>query len=61
MLEGCTPWPEEFVRLYKEKGYWEDITVGEHFDPLVRQCADHTTIAYQGKETTYCQMDEYNN
>jgi non-ribosomal peptide synthetase component E (peptide arylation enzyme) len=31
MLEGRTPWPEEFVKLYKEKRYWEDITLGEHF------------------------------
>ena len=29
MLEGCVPWPEEFVKLYTQKGYWEDIILGD--------------------------------
>ena len=36
MLEGCVPWPEEFVKLYTQKGYWEDIILGEHLDQWVR-------------------------
>jgi 2,3-dihydroxybenzoate-AMP ligase len=27
MLEGFTPWPEEFARRYRERGYWEDVTL----------------------------------
>ena len=35
MLEGCTPWPEEFVRRYKQAGYWEGRTLGEMLDEAV--------------------------
>ena len=35
MLEGCIPWPEEFVRQYKQAGYWEGRTLGEMLDDAV--------------------------
>ncbi len=58
MLEGCVPWPDEFVKMYKEKGYWEDITLGEHLDRWVEQYADRPAIAFQGQEITYREMGE---
>jgi 2,3-dihydroxybenzoate-AMP ligase len=58
-MEGCVPWPEEFVKEYKQKGYWEDLTLGEHFDQWVERYADRPAIACQGKEVTYRQMGEY--
>ncbi len=36
MLEGFTPWPEEFARRYRERGYWEDVTLAA---TLQRWCA----------------------
>ena len=32
MLEGCSPWPEEFARKYIAQGYWENITLGDMLD-----------------------------
>ena len=58
-MEGCVPWPEDFVKRYKEKGYWEDIPFGEHFDRWVHQYADRPAISCQSQEITYGQMDEY--
>jgi len=58
-MEGCVPYPDEFVKVYKEKGYWEDITIGEHFDRWVEQYADRIAIAYHGQEVTFRRMDEY--
>jgi len=29
MLEGCTPWPEAFVKKYREAGLWVDQTLGD--------------------------------
>jgi len=55
-MEGCVPWPEEFVKEYKEKGYWEDIPLGDHFDQWVEKYAERTAIAGQGKEVTFRQM-----
>jgi len=59
MLKGFVPWPEEFIEAYKGKGYWEDVTLGEHLDRWVEQHGDRPALAYQGKDITYRQMDEY--
>ncbi len=59
MLEGYVPFPEEDVRRYKDAGYWEDITIGEHFDRWVSENADRPALAYGGNEVTYRQMDVY--
>ena len=56
MLKGCVPWPDEFVRLYKEKGYWEDIPFSDHIDEWVTNYADRPAIAFQGHEVTYRQI-----
>jgi len=59
MLEGCVPWPQEFVGRYKKKGYWEGVTLGEAFDSWVEKYADQPGLAYRGKDITYRQMDLY--
>ena len=38
MLPGCVPWPEEFARRYRERGYWRGISLFE----LLRQSAART-------------------
>jgi len=35
MLPGCVPWPEEFARRYRERGYWRDLSLFE----MLRQAA----------------------
>ena len=35
MLQGCTPYPEEFVREYICRGYWKDQTLGDLLDKPV--------------------------
>ena len=35
MLPGCVPWPEEFARRYRERGYWRGISLFE----MLRQSA----------------------
>jgi 2,3-dihydroxybenzoate-AMP ligase len=34
MLKGCIPWPEELGRRYRERGYWRDVSIPEHFASL---------------------------
>lgn len=29
MLHACVPWPEANARLYRDKGYWEGLTIAE--------------------------------
>lgn len=59
MIKGCVPWPEEFVKEYRQRGYWQDISLGDHFDQWVEHYADRPAIACQGKEVTYRQMGVY--
>ena len=58
-MDGCVPWPEEFVRLYKEKGYWEDKTLAEHLEEWVAKHGDRPAVIHDGVEISYRRMDEY--
>lgn len=57
MLEGCTPWPEEFVRRYKEAGYWEGRTLGEMLDEAVgRFGPKEAVVGDDGTRYTYNEL-----
>jgi 2,3-dihydroxybenzoate-AMP ligase len=58
MLEGFVPYPESFVKKYREKGYWIDKTVGEEFDESVNRHSDRIALAYMGSYISYAQMAE---
>lgn len=58
-MDGCVPWPEEFVRTYKDNGYWEDKTLAEHLDEWVTKYGDRPAIIHDGEEISYRLMDEY--
>lgn len=34
MLAGCVPWPHDLSRLYRERGYWRDVSIPGHFADL---------------------------
>ncbi len=56
MLEGCVPWPPEFAAQYRQKGYWEDITLREMLDQSVRRHGDKTALVFQGRRISYLQL-----
>jgi 2,3-dihydroxybenzoate-AMP ligase len=58
MLEGFVPFPKEFVKRYKEKGYWVDKTLGEEFDGFTAKYADRVALACNGEYITYKEMAE---
>ena len=58
MLEGFVPFPEAFVKRYKEKGYWADKTIGDEFDEFTVKYADRVAISFQGEQVTYRAMGE---
>jgi 2,3-dihydroxybenzoate-AMP ligase len=58
MLEGFVPFPEPFVKRYKEKGYWVDKTIGEEFDEFVAKYGDRVALASHGKYISYREMEE---
>jgi 2,3-dihydroxybenzoate-AMP ligase len=58
MLEGFVPYPEPFVKKYKEKGYWIDKTLGEEFDEWVNRHRHRVALAYKGNQVSYSEMAE---
>jgi len=56
MLAGFVPYPEPFVKIYKQKGYWLDKTLGEEFDEFVDKYSDRVALSFQGEHVTYRQL-----
>ena len=58
MLEGFTPFPEEFVQRYREKGYWQDSTLANTFSEVCRKYANRVAVCDAKTEITYSELDE---
>ncbi|MCG9969254.1 AMP-binding protein [Pelotomaculum terephthalicicum JT] len=58
MLEGFTPWPEAFGRLYRENGYWSDLTLGEMLESSVEKYGSKEALIYGDLRITYNQLGE---
>jgi 2,3-dihydroxybenzoate-AMP ligase len=58
MLEGFVPFPEPFVKEYKEKGYWIGKTIGEEFDEFVNRYGDRVALACNGEYVSYYEVGE---
>lgn len=57
-MEGFVPYPEAFIKKYREKGYWADKTLGDEFDEFVDRYADRVALSFEGEQVTYRQMGE---
>lgn len=56
MLEGCVPWPEDLARTYREKGYWEDITLGQMLDQRIAETPEAEALVSGEERLTYSQL-----
>lgn len=57
-MEGVVRWPQEYEEKYRRCGYWEDVTLGEHFDHWAEMYADRPALAYEGRDISYREMEE---
>src|SRR3990172_642253 len=57
MLEGVVPFPPEFAKRYREKGYWRGKALAEEFADVFRQYGDRVAFLDRGKTYTYAQVD----
>ena len=57
MLEGVVPFPPEFAKRYREKGYWRDKSLAEEFAEVFRQYGDRIAFLDRGKTYTYAEVD----
>ena len=46
MLQGCTAWPEEFARRYRQQGYWADITLNDMLLRSVGAAPDRIALVH---------------
>ncbi|MGH8917226.1 MAG: AMP-binding protein, partial [Actinomycetes bacterium] len=57
LLPGCTPWPAELARCYRQAGYWQ----GDSLDELLRRWAQRsggTTALVSGTDRiSYVELD----
>lgn len=57
MLEGFVPFPPDFAKRYREKGYWQDKSLAEEFSAVFRQYADRVAFVDRGRSYTYADVD----
>lgn len=58
MLQGCTPWPEEYATLYREKGYWEDKTIDELLDLSISKYPEKEALVCGDSRLTYSELGQ---
>ena len=57
MLEGFVPFPPEFARRYREKGYWRDRSLAAEFAEVFARYAGRVAVHDRGKAYTYADID----
>jgi 2,3-dihydroxybenzoate-AMP ligase len=57
MLEGVVPFPPEFARRYRERGYWADKSLAEEFKIVFERHADRVALIDGERSTTYAELD----
>lgn len=58
VLEGFTPYPPELAREYREKGYWQGLTVGDLLDRAVEAHPDRAALVDEKGKATYRELAE---
>src|SRR3954465_15642194 len=56
-LKGVVPFPPEFAKRYREKGYWQDKSLAEEFAVVFRKYANRLALIDGGGEDTYADID----
>lgn len=58
MLDGFTPWPDEYARRYRAQGYWAGITLDEMVRRSARRDPDKIAIVEGARSVSYAQLVE---
>jgi 2,3-dihydroxybenzoate-AMP ligase len=58
VLEGFVPYPPEFIQRYRERGYWEDRPLIDHFRDAFASHADRVAIVFGDERVTYRQLGD---
>jgi 2,3-dihydroxybenzoate-AMP ligase len=58
MLQGVVPYPPEFAKRFREKGYWRDKSLAEEFAAAFRSYAERIAFIDRGLRVTYAEVDQ---
>jgi len=58
LLEGVVPFPPEFSRRYRDKGYWRDRSLAEEFAPVFKRYAERIAFIDRDVRVTYSEVDD---
>jgi 2,3-dihydroxybenzoate-AMP ligase len=58
MLDGCTPWPADFARRYRERGYWQGVTLSEMMAAAIRRDPAKTALVCGDLRMSYAALGE---
>jgi 2,3-dihydroxybenzoate-AMP ligase len=56
MLAGCTPWPDEYAKRYRERGYWEGRTIPEALADSIAQRPGKIALVHGEERVTYAEL-----
>ncbi len=57
MLEGVVPFPPDFARRYRERGYWRDRSLAQEFADAFRAFGPRTAVIDGERRFTYAEID----
>jgi len=57
MLEGVVPFPPEFQRLYRERGYWQDKSLAQEFSFVFARYAERVALIDRDRQLTFAELD----
>jgi len=57
MLEGVVPFPPGFAQRYRAKGYWQDKSLAQEFDPVFKRHASRIALVDGERAYTYEEID----
>jgi len=57
VLDGVVPFPPEFAKRYRQKGYWRDQSLAGEFAPVFERYADRTAVIDRDARFTYTEVD----
>lgn len=58
MLEGFVPFPPDYARRYREKGYWQDKSLAQEFRVVFEKYAKRVAIIDRDRSYTYEDVDQ---
>ncbi|BBC32391.1 AMP-dependent synthetase and ligase [Streptomyces graminofaciens] len=59
MLDGCTPWPEDVARRYREQGVWRGDTLGTVLRDCARRYGDKPALVHGDRRIGYAELDRW--